>query len=416
MKAVKRTKRPREVLLSNGSVPKGWRIVRFGDVAESRLGKMLDKKKNTGTLQPYLRNPNVRWFDVDLSDVEQMPFEDDEDNKYGLKKGDVVICEGGEAGRAAIWDGSVPGMKIQKAIHRVRPKKELHNRYLVYQLMTDYHNGRLADYYTGTTINHLTGQDLADYEFLLPPLMEQKRIAGILDKADAIRRKRQQAIGLTEQFLRSTFLDMFGDPVTNPKNWRIEVGANVLTGMQYGTSAKCSEIESKNSLPVLRIPNILGGTISFDNLKYVALEEKERDKLLLNDGDILFVRTNGNPEYIGRCAVYHADENCLYASYLIRAQVRPDVHYRINFLKDVIEFPTYRHHLVRHARTTAGNYNISTSGLKQLQLFMPPIELQDEYLAIANQLVISTERLERSNSASDSLFNSLVQLAFRGEL
>ncbi|EQD70077.1 restriction modification system DNA specificity domain protein, partial [mine drainage metagenome] len=150
--------------------PEPWPVVRLGEVAELCLGKMLDAQKNKGRPQPYLRNPNVRWFDVDLSDVQLMPFEEHEDARYGLAAGDVVICEGGEAGRAAIWDGRVPNMKFQKAIHRVRCGPQLSNRYLVHRLMADYQSGRLADYYTGATIKHLTGQDLARYRVPLPTL------------------------------------------------------------------------------------------------------------------------------------------------------------------------------------------------------------------------------------------------------
>ena len=154
-----------------------WPKVKLADVAEQCLGKMLDAKKNKGRLMPYLRNPNVRWFDVDTSDLQLMPFEDHEHDRYGLKAGDIVICEGGDAGRAAIWDGRLPDLKFQKAIHRVRPCPCLYNRFFVHRLMADHQNGRLADYLTGATIKHFTGQDLARYEFPLPPLAEQRRIA-----------------------------------------------------------------------------------------------------------------------------------------------------------------------------------------------------------------------------------------------
>jgi type I restriction enzyme S subunit len=100
---------------------------------------------------PDLRNPNVRWFDVDTSDLQLMPFEDHKHERYGLKAGDIVICEGGEAGRAAIWDGRLPELKFQKAIHRVRPGPRLHNRFFVHRLMADHQNGRLGDYLTGAT-------------------------------------------------------------------------------------------------------------------------------------------------------------------------------------------------------------------------------------------------------------------------
>jgi len=148
-----------------------------------------------------------------------MPFEEHERERYGLLAGDVVICEGGEAGRAAIWDGRVPDMRFQKAIHRVRCGPRLNNRFLVHRLMADYFSGRLSDYYTGATIKHLTGQDLARYRFPLPPLPEQRRIAEILDKADALRAKRRAALAQLDTLTQSIFLDMFGDPTTNPKGW-----------------------------------------------------------------------------------------------------------------------------------------------------------------------------------------------------
>jgi type I restriction enzyme S subunit len=215
-----------------------WTRVKLKDVAERCLGKMLDSKKNRGRLLPYLRNPNVKWFEVDVSDLQLMPFEEHEDERFGLRAGDIVICEGGEAGRAAIWDGRIPELKFQKAIHRVRPRAELDARYFVHHLKNDYENGRLAEYYTGTTIKHLTGQDLAEYEFTLPPLAEQRRIAAILDKADALRAQRRAAIAQLDALTQSVFLDMFGDPVSNPKGWPIkplgEITSRITDGADGG--------------------------------------------------------------------------------------------------------------------------------------------------------------------------------------
>jgi type I restriction enzyme S subunit len=104
---------------------------------------MLDGQKNKGIPRPYLRNPNVLWHDFDLDDLQEMRFEDHELHKYEVKPGDVIICEGGEAGRAAIWDGRAASVYIQKALHRVRPSTELNNRFLVYQLMADAMSGQL---------------------------------------------------------------------------------------------------------------------------------------------------------------------------------------------------------------------------------------------------------------------------------
>jgi type I restriction enzyme S subunit len=250
----------------------------------------------------------------------------------------------------------------------------------------------------------------------LPPLPEQRRIAAILDKADAIRSKQQRVMERMEDFLRSVFLDMFGDPVTNPKGWPEKHGADVFDRLQYGTSIKCHDKECEEDFPVLRIPNIIGEYISYDDLKFVKLSEKEVKNLSLKQGDILFVRTNGNPDYIGRCAVYMGNSPMLFASYLIRAQVGENSLYRPEFLKTVVSFPSYRSLIVREARTTAGNYNISIQGLNALRFISPPLEKQDKFLALAVQAKNQIEKQKRCLMVSDVLLKTLTHLAFRGEL
>ena len=109
-----------------------WEKVKLGDVSESCLGKMLDQQKNRGEFHPYLANVNVRWGSFDLEDLPLMKFEDSEQERYGLKYGDLVVCEGGEPGRCAIWKNQIPNMKIQKALHRVRVSSDMDYRYLFY--------------------------------------------------------------------------------------------------------------------------------------------------------------------------------------------------------------------------------------------------------------------------------------------
>lgn len=164
--------------------PFPWPTLRLGSLAsEMCLGKMLDKQKNRGTLQPYLRNVNVRWFTFDLSDLKEMRFEEEEQGRFELRPGDLVICEGGEPGRAAVWRGQMQNAKIQKALHRVRFN---HNEYVpafgMYFLYYGTLTNSLAPHYTGTTIKHLTGAGLAQVEFPIPPLAEQQRIVAKIEE------------------------------------------------------------------------------------------------------------------------------------------------------------------------------------------------------------------------------------------
>ncbi len=163
-------------------LPEGWRLTTVGEVADHRLGKMLDKEKNKGEMRPYLRNINVRWFHFDLSDIQYMRVMDSELESISVRKGDLIVCEGGEPGRAAVWNQDKPFV-IQKALHRVRLNDEVLPIFLAYRLSTDATTGELERYFTGSTIKHFTGQSLHTYEFPLPPLEEQQRIV-----ADAERR------------------------------------------------------------------------------------------------------------------------------------------------------------------------------------------------------------------------------------
>ena len=142
---------------------------------------MLDKQKNQGLLQPYLRNVNVRWGKFDLSDLLQMPFEDGEAERYSIGQNDLVVCEGGEPGRCAIWT-ETESIKFQKALHRVRCSDGILNKYIQIILKTFYTNGMLESYYTGSTIKHLTGDALNSFLFPLPPTKEQLRIVDEVEK------------------------------------------------------------------------------------------------------------------------------------------------------------------------------------------------------------------------------------------
>lgn len=162
-----------------------WMNAKLGDISDMCLGKMLDKEKNKGELQPYLANINVRWGGFDLTNLNKMRFEEDEHQRYGLKHGDLVICEGGEPGRCAIWKEEHPNMKFQKALHRVRIKGNYSNEFVYYRFLLARRTGELYKHFIGSTIKHLTGIGLKDVEFAYPDLSTQQKIAAVLSVLDA---------------------------------------------------------------------------------------------------------------------------------------------------------------------------------------------------------------------------------------
>lgn len=153
--------------------PPGWSMKPLEEIADFRLGKMLDQNKNKGELRPYLANVNVRWGKIELHDLREMRFEESELETFGLQHGDIVMCEGGEPGRCAMWKDQLPGMMIQKAIHRIRAHPETDQLYLYYSLRYLGESGRLAMLFTGSTIKHLPREKLALVKVCIP----QQRLA-----------------------------------------------------------------------------------------------------------------------------------------------------------------------------------------------------------------------------------------------
>jgi type I restriction enzyme S subunit len=153
-----------------------WKTKDLSEIADSRLGKMLDQSKNTGELTPYLRNINVRWFSFDLEDIQEIRLADTEIIDLDVRFGDLLVCEGGEPGRCAVWRGEDSKYTFQKALHRVRTSKHLLADYLSFCLSNSANNGKLEQLFTGTTIKHLTGASLKKFQILLPSREEQEEI------------------------------------------------------------------------------------------------------------------------------------------------------------------------------------------------------------------------------------------------
>ena len=229
-----------------------WEKVALGEVTESCLGKMLDQEKNKGEYQPYLANLNVRWGSFDLDDLPEMRFEEHEQERYGLKCGDLIICEGGEPGRCAIWKDQIPNMKIQKALRRVRVNSEIDYRYLFYWFLLAGKNNALDQYFTGATIKHMPGQKLKQVIIDKPPFEVQQRIANILSAYDDLIENNQKQIKLLEEAAQRLYKEWFIDlrfsgyentPTIDgvPQGWkRVTLGniAPILTGKKdanFGT-------------------------------------------------------------------------------------------------------------------------------------------------------------------------------------
>ncbi len=270
----------------------------------------------------------------------------------------------------------------------------------------------------GTTADNIPTESLRQLRLSLPPLSEQKRIAEILDQAESLRAKRRAALALLDELTQSIFFDMFGDPRKRIASEGIDFGT-VVDEFRYGTSNK----SGANGFPALRIPNVIGASIDCSELKLVQVDDAEFSRLRLLHGDVLFVRTNGNPDNVGRCAVFEQNllvdsgydpEEFIYASYLIRARLKSSV--LPIFIRELMLTSEGRKNTRATAKTSAGQYNINTHGLGSLPIFVPPIYLQQKFVDRVQVVYGLKAVLGKFESEQNQLFASLQHRAFRGEL
>jgi type I restriction enzyme S subunit len=245
----------------------------------------------------------------------------------------------------------------------------------------------------------------------IPPLSEQRRIADILDKADAVRRKRKETIALTEQLLRSAFLEMFGDPVTNPKGWETtSLGAvcEVAGGLQVTTARAGNPI----LLPYLRVANVFRDRLDLAEIKYIRVTSAEHQRAILRAGDVLIVEGHGNPQELGRAAVWSSEiADCTHQNHLIRVRASSRV-LRPIFLSAFINSSAGRTQMLRFGKTTSGLNTISTNNVRSVNLLLPPLAVQDGFERAARKVHQLSTRLAVTAEQDSALFASLVHQAF----
>jgi type I restriction enzyme S subunit len=237
-------------------VPAEWGLLELGTLAhESILGKMLDKAKNSGLARPYLGNINVRWGTFNLDNLKSMKIEESEVERYSLESGDIVICEGGEPGRCAVWQNTETPVFIQKALHRVRFTESYSSKFAFYYLTYSTPLERVVKHFTGTTIKHLTGTGLNKVQFPVCSLEEQIEIVDILEgKLSLIESLESEIYSQLKKSdtLRQSILKKAFSGQLVPQNPNDETASALLARIQAEKSAQATSKASHKNSPTKR--------------------------------------------------------------------------------------------------------------------------------------------------------------------
>jgi type I restriction enzyme S subunit len=394
---------------------KDWPSVALGDIFEIARGGSPRPIQNFLTEEP----DGVNWVMIgDASDSSKyITHTKKRILKTGVKNsrmvypGDFLLTNSMSFGHPYI-------MKTSGCIHDgwlvlSNKKGVIDQDYFYHLLGSDLIYAEFSRLASGSTVKNLNIEIVKGIKVSLPPLEEQRRIAAILDKADGVRRKRKEAIRLTEELLKSTFLEMFGDPVTNPKGWEIvKLGSLVVGQLNNGIFKKNHEYGGDT--PVVWVKELFSGyTIDCSESRTLTPTDEEVKKFGLTKGDILFCRSSLNREGIGFNNVFDGmDFSALFECHIIRVSLNQR---KVNsiFLNYLLRFPGLRKQIIAKANTVTMS-TIGQSEIKKIEFYLPPKELQDKFEIFLRK--IATNRTKLENKESENLFNSLLQRAFRGEL
>ncbi len=286
------------------------------------------------------------------------------------------------------------------------PKEKVDPVYLQYYI-TWYKPSRLI---SDPAYPSIKLSDISKISVPLPPLSEQKRIASILDKADALRKKNKELLDTYDELLKATFLDMFGDPVTNPKGWEISK-VSEFAESRLGKMLDKKRINGNNLKPYLRNSNVQWLEFKFDDLLEMDFDEKDQVEFKLQYGDVLMCEGGE----IGRCAVWKNEKEDIYFQKAI---------HRIRFNTELM-LPDYFVWMFRQYTINGGLnkflgaatiLHLTGVNLKKITLPVPPISLQNQFVQIVENIESQKALAKQSLQESEDLFNALVQKAFKGEL
>jgi type I restriction enzyme S subunit len=244
----------------------------------------------------------------------------------------------------------------------------------------------------------------------LPPLPEQKRIAAILDAADALRAKRRESLEQLDQLLQSTFLEMFGDPVTNPKGWDdnsiLGEIAEIVSGITKGRKVK---IDVLREVPYLAVANVQDRHLKLDFVKTMAVTENEVAKYALVPGDLLLTE-GGDPDKLGRGSLWHGEiSECIHQNHVFRVRLKNDA-LNPTYLNWIIGSERGKRYFLRSAKQTTGIASINMTQLKRFPLLIPPIDLQQRYATIVESIEQQKARCRAQLDELDTLFASLTEV------
>jgi len=389
-------------------LPEGWEWTKLSKICEKPQYGYTTSAKHDGIPPQLLRTTDISKGEINWGSVPFCSEPPIDEGRYLLKEGDILIARAGSVG-ASIVVRNPPESIFASYLIRFRPKENLNPKYAGFFLRSNMFWAQLGNKTAGTTLPGVNATNLSNVKTPLPPIETQRKIVAILEKADETKKLRTQADGLTSQLLQSVFLEMFGDPMKNPKGWEIkelkEIGF-VKTG---NTPPRKNPEYYGNCIEWIKSDNINTPYTYLTKSEEMLSEEGAKVGRTAHKNSVLVTCIAGSISCIGNVAI--ADRDVAFNQQI--NAIIPKEHINVFFLYYLILSSKI---YIQNSSTQAMKGMISKSAFESLRFICPPCHLQDKFGKYAEEVEKLKNHQKQSQQEIDNLFNALMQKAFKGEL
>ena len=371
---------------------------RLGDIA-TYINGFAFKPENRGTAGlPIIRIQDLTGNAYDLGF-----YDGSYPKRIEINDGDVLISWSASLG-VYIWNRG-KALLNQHIFKVAFDKCEVNREYFVYAVR---HKLKEMESKThGATMKHIVKKDFDNTLIPFPTLSEQGKIAELLDTAATIISARQSQLQKLDELVKARFVEMFGIYPANPKGWETGTIRDVVSDVRYGSSRPAVD---GGKYPYLRMNNITyGGELDLSDTKRIDIPDNELDKCTVRRGDVLFNRTNSK-ELVGKTCVYNRDDMMVLAGFVIRVRVSERI--LPEFLSEFLNTEFSKQMLLAMCKTAIGQANINAQEMQNIDLYLPPIELQRKFVQFKEQTDKSKAAVQKALDEAQMLFDSLMQKYF----
>ncbi len=400
-------------MMQETDLPDGWTSASLGDLCSDVQYGWTTSAQKSGQGLKLLRTTDISSGEVDWTQVPECREEPEDPHKYLLGQGDIVVSRAGSVGISYLIR-SCPAAVFASYLIRLRAHKGVSAEFVALFLKSRAYWAAIADEVAGIAVPNVSASKLRSIQIPVPPAAEQRRIVAkveeLLAHVNAARERLERVPAILKRFRQAVLAAACSD------GEEVELDS-ILDEVRYGTAVKCNR-DAKGT-PVLRIPNVVAGSIGHDDMKYGHLDAKERGKLLLKPGDLLMIRSNGSVGLVGRTALAtEKEQGFAYAGYLMRLRLKAEA--LPQYVNLALQTLDAREQIERPARSTSGVHNINSQEVKALRVRLPPPAAQARAVQGASAMFALADLVKRrvalGAGAAGNLTQAILVKAFRGEL